>query len=58
VQSTIEAKYYALAKAVFEAFWLKQIMGQIMYLNVDIKLVRLYGDNQSSLSLAETPKFH
>ena len=26
-QSTTEAKYYALAKAVSKALWLKQIMG-------------------------------
>ena len=45
VQSTIKVEYYALAKAVFKALWLKQIMGQIMYLGVDIKLVRLYSDN-------------
>ena len=29
-----------------------------MYLGLDIKSVRLYGDNQSSLSLAENPEFH
>ena len=44
-QSITEVEYYALAKAVSKALWLKQIMGQIMYLGVDIKLVRLYGDN-------------
>jgi len=44
-QSTTKAEYYALAKAVSKALWLKQIMGQIIYLGADIKLVRLYGDN-------------
>jgi len=29
-----------------------------MYLGVNIKSVRLYGDNQSLLSLAENPEFH
>ena len=57
-QSTTEAEYYALAKAVSEALWLKQIMGQMMYLGADIKSVRLYGDNQGLLSLAENPEFH
>jgi hypothetical protein len=57
-QSTTEAEYYALAKAVSEALWLQQIMGQMMYSGDDLKSVRLYGDNQSSLSLAENPEFH
>ena len=45
VQSTTKAEYYTLAKAVFKVLQLKQIMGQIMYLGVDIKSVRLYSDN-------------
>jgi hypothetical protein len=57
-QSTTEAEYYALAKAVSEALWLRQIIGQIMYSGSDIKSVKLYGDNQGSLSLAENPEFH
>jgi hypothetical protein len=57
-QSTTEAEYYSLAKAVCEALWLLQIMGQMMYSGDDIKAIRLYGDNQSSLSLAENPEFH
>ena len=44
-QSTTKVKYYALAKAVSKVLWLKQIMGQIIYLGIDIKLVRLYSDN-------------
>ena len=44
-QSTTEVKYYVLAKAVSKALWLKQIIGQIIYLNTDIKSVCLYGDN-------------
>ena len=49
VQFTTKAEYYALAKAVSEVLWLKQIMGQIMYLGTDIKLVCLYGNNQGLL---------
>ena len=44
-QSTTKVEYYALAKAVSKALWLKQIMGQIIYLGADIKLVRLYSNN-------------
>ena len=57
-QSTTEAEYYTLAKVVAEALWLKQIIGQMMYSGLDIKSVRLYGDNQGSLSLAKNPEFH
>jgi hypothetical protein len=57
-QSTTKAEYYALAKAVSKALWLRQIIGQIMYLGFDIKSVKLYGDNQGSLSLAKNPEFY
>ena len=45
VQSTTKTEYYALAKAISEVLWLKQIIGQIIYLGSDIKLVRLYSNN-------------
>jgi reverse transcriptase-like protein len=56
--STTEAEYYALTKAVTEALWLKQIMSQMNYSGHDIKSIRVYGDNQGSLSLGENPEFH
>ena len=56
-QFTTKAKYYTLAKAVSEALWLRQIVGQMMYSGADIKSVRLYGDSQGSLSLAENLSF-
>ena len=58
MQFITEAKYYVLTKAIFKPLWLKQIIGQMIYLNMDIKSVRLYGNNQNLLSLAENPKFH
>jgi hypothetical protein len=33
-------------------------MSQIMYSGSDIKAIRLYGDNQGSLNLAENLEFH
>ena len=44
-QSTTEAEYYSLAKAISEVLWLRQILDQIMYEGGDIKSVRLYGNN-------------
>jgi hypothetical protein len=58
VQSITKAEYYALAKAVSEALWLRQIISQIIYLGSDIKSVKLYKDNQGLLSLAKNPEFH
>jgi hypothetical protein len=57
-QSTTKAEYYALAKAVSKALWLRQIISQIIYLGSDIKSVKLYKDNQGSLSLAKNPEFY
>jgi len=57
-QSTTKVEYYALAKAISKVLWLKQIMGQMIYLGVDIKLVYLYSNNQGLLSLAKNPKFY
>ena len=56
--STTEAEYYALAKAVSEALWVKQIMAQMMYSGNDISKIRILGDNQGALSLGENPEFH
>ena len=57
-QSTTEVEYYVLAKAVSKVLWLKQIMGQMMYLGIDIKSVYLYSNNQGLLSLAKNFEFH
>ncbi len=57
-QFTTKAEYYALAKAVSKALWLRQIVGQIIYSSANIKSVYLYSDSQGSLSLAENPEFH
>ena len=44
-QSTTKVKYYVLAKAISKVLWLKQIIGQIIYLGVDIESVYLYSNN-------------
>jgi hypothetical protein len=56
--STTEAEYYALSKAVAEALWLKRILREMGYTGSDLRSVRLYGNNQGSLSLAENPELH
>jgi hypothetical protein len=58
VQFTTKAEYYALAKAISKTLWLRQIIGQIIYLGFNIKSVKLYRDNQGLLSLAKNPKFY
>jgi hypothetical protein len=57
-QSITKAEYYALAKTVSKALWLRQIIGQIMYLGFNIKSVKLYKDNQGLLNLTKNPEFH
>lgn len=56
--STLEAEYYGMAKAAMEAAWLRQFFKEISYTNDDAKKVRIYGDNQGSLSLVENPELH
>ena len=56
--STTEAEYYALAKAVAESLWLQMILSELLYKGPEIKQLRIYGDNQSLLNLAENPEFH
>jgi hypothetical protein len=59
-QSTTEAEYYALSRATSEAIWLKQIMTElhVPIKGYGLKSVLLYGDNQSSLNLADNSTFH
>jgi len=56
--STTEAEYYALAKAVTESLWLQMILRELLYKGPEIKQLRIYGDNQSLLNLAENLEFH
>ena len=54
-QSTTEAEYYRMAKAVIEATWLSKFFSQISYTGDDTTTIRLCSDNQGSLSLIENP---
>lgn len=56
--SSTEAEYYALGNAAREAAWLRQLFLDLGVNDDDTKTVRIYGDNQSSLSLTENPVIH
>ena len=57
-QSSTEAEYYALSKAVSEGLWVRQILSQMMYTGDDLDQIQLYGDNQGALALGENPTLH
>lgn len=56
--SSTEAEYYALGNASREAAWLRQLFYELGVHEDDVQTVRIYGDNQSSLSLTENPVIH
>jgi transposase InsO family protein len=56
--STTEAELYGVVKAAMEGCWLRYLLREIGYHFNDAENVRLYGDNQGALSLAENPEFH
>ena len=53
--SSCESEYVGLSESGNEAIYLNQLQGE---LNVGGPSVLLYGDNESSLKLAENPVFH
>lgn len=56
--SSTEAEYYGLTNAAKEAAWLRKLLTQLQYSGQDIEPTLIYGDNQSSLALAEDAKAH
>jgi hypothetical protein len=56
--STTEAEYYAMCKAVMESAWLRYVFTELGWNSKDVKTVKIFGDNQGSLSLAQNPEFH
>jgi histone deacetylase 1/2 len=56
--STTEAEYTALAEAVREATWIRQLLGELGIESPSINKVTLYEDNQPSIQLAENHVNH
>jgi hypothetical protein len=56
--SSTEAEYYALCKATQEAAWLRQTFRDLEWKSPDVECIKIYGDSEGALSLAENPEFH
>lgn len=56
--SSTEAEYYGLSNAAREAAWLRLMFSSLGYGGKDTHKIRLIGDNQAALALAENPEFH
>lgn len=55
-QSSTEAEYVALAEAMNEAEWIKQLIGE---LGIEIKnAIVIHEDNQSTIKVAQEPRNH
>lgn len=55
-QSSTEAEYVALAEAINEAEWIKQLIGE---LGIEIKdAIVIHEDNQSTIKVAQEPRSH
>ena len=57
-ESSTEAEYYSGAKAGQESEYLRQVLAKMGYKGKDAQRVKLHGDNQGVLALAENPEFH
>ncbi len=55
--STAEAEYVALASAVQEAIWLRQLTTELE-VNALTEATTIFEDNQSAISLTKNPQFH
>lgn len=56
--SSTEAELYGLCKAAQEAAWIRYILAELHYNEDDAKKIKIYGDNQGALALAENPELH
>ena len=53
--STAEAEYVALSAASQEAIWLQNLLKDF---KINVEPMKIYGDNQSSLSMSKASKAH
>ena len=53
---TAEAEYIALASAIQETLWLKQLTSDV--LGEPSTITEIFEDNQSTICLAKNPQFH
>ena len=54
--SSTEAEYIALAEAVREASWLRNLYDELGYTELGPTLIK--GDNSGSITMARNPQFH
>ena len=54
--SSTEAEYVALSEASREAMWLRNLFGELDYIQKEPIL--LLGDNDESIAMAKNPEFH
>ncbi|RDX98314.1 Copia protein, partial [Mucuna pruriens] len=54
--SSAEAKYRAMASATYELIWIKQLIQELKF--ADVQSMKLYCDNQANLHIASNPIFH
>jgi len=56
--SSTESEYYGLTNAAKEAICLQTLLTELQYHGKEHVPTHIYGDNQSSLALAENPEYH
>ena len=57
VQSSTEAEYVAMSKAMQEVCWLQSLHTELGLLQVEIP-TQIYRDNEGSITMASNPTFH
>ncbi|RDX99587.1 Copia protein, partial [Mucuna pruriens] len=55
-RSSAEAEYRAMASATCELIWVKQLIQELKF--TDVQPMKLYCDNQAALHIASNPVFH